>query len=338
MAAPDPTAASRPDQQGGDATSDWDITAGVSFTALTVAAGRAIETERPDALISDPYAEAFVSASGRPLPLGWPPRTGALAAATGLDEALLHRLWTGLADYMAVRTCFFDQALLHACQEYGIRQVVVPAAGLDTRALRLAWPAGTVVYEIDQPKVLAFKEHALSGQGVPTGGTRELVGCDLREDWPRALRHSGFDPDQPTAWLAEGLLMYLPDEAKETLAQRVQALSAPGSRWAIETVTDTAVLTRILGENAPTDRGTAELSGDLSGVIPSEQHWQPQTWLTQRGWNVTSASALTVAARYGRRIDETAPLPGQHSASTLLTATLEYPQQPASDPEAAPFN
>src|ERR1700724_3155343 len=58
-----------------------------------------------------------------------------------------------MIDYQAVRTHFFDEYVT-AAAEASIRQHVILAAGLDSRAYRLNWPAGTVVYEIDLPAVL----------------------------------------------------------------------------------------------------------------------------------------------------------------------------------------
>src|SRR5699024_6712569 len=117
----------------------------------------------------------------------------------------------------------------------GVRQVVILASGLDSRAYRLAWPAGTVVFEIDQPKVLSYKAATLAAHGVTPSTDRREVPMDLRQDWPAALRAAGFDPAAPTAWLAEGLLMYLPADAQDRLFEQVTALSVPGSRIAVET-------------------------------------------------------------------------------------------------------
>lgn len=88
------------------------------------------------------------------------------------------------------------------------------AAGLDARAYRLSWPAGTVVYEVDQPEVIAFKSDALARIGAEPTAERRAVGIDLRDDWSTALRDNGFDAAAPTAWIAEGLLPYLPPQAR----------------------------------------------------------------------------------------------------------------------------
>jgi len=135
---------------------------------------------------------------------------------------------------MAVRTKFFDEFFLSAAAA-GVRQVVILASGLDSRAYRLDWPAGMVVYEIDQPEVIAFKSQTLAGQGAAPTCDRRTVAIDLRNDWATALRDAGFDPDAPTAWSAEGLLGYLPPDAQDRLLDTITDLSAPGSRVAMDT-------------------------------------------------------------------------------------------------------
>ena len=113
--------------------------------------------------------------------------------------------------------------------------MVILASGLDSRAYRLDWPAGTTVYEIDQPQVLDYKSTTLAENGVTPSADRREVAIDLRQDWPAALRAAGFDPTARTAWLAEGLLMYLPAEAQDRLFTQIGELSAPGSRVSAET-------------------------------------------------------------------------------------------------------
>jgi methyltransferase (TIGR00027 family) len=140
-----------------------------------------------------------------------------------------------MTDNMAVRTKFFDEFFLSATGG-GIRQAVILASGLDSRAYRLAWPAGTTVYEIDQPDVIEFKTRTLAELGAEPTAKRRAVAMDLRYDWPSALIEEGFDPNQPTAWSAEGLLGYLPPDAQDRLLDTITELSPPGSRVAVESV------------------------------------------------------------------------------------------------------
>src|ERR1700722_4967720 len=213
----------------------WDISESVGATALGVAGGRAAETNRADPLISDPYAQLFLEAAGDGI---WKIYLDdeLPAELVELDPQLEDRMQAMLG-YTACRTKFFDDYFLAAAGD-GIRQAVILAAGLDSRAWRLAWPAGCVVYEIDQPKVLAFKTNTLESHAVDPIAYHISVGIDLRLDWPKALAQAGFDASIPTAWSAEGLLPYLTADAQDLLFDRIQSLSALGSRVAVEAFTN----------------------------------------------------------------------------------------------------
>ncbi|OIN79707.1 class I SAM-dependent methyltransferase [Mycobacterium malmoense] len=213
----------------------WDLASSVGVTATMVAAARAVATRADRPLIDDPFAEPLVRAVGVDL---------LTRLATGeVNPADLNDVHDGaagsagamsrMADNMAVRTKFFDEFFLGATRA-GIKQVVILASGLDSRAYRLAWPAGTVVYEVDQPQVIEFKTRTLAELGAAPTAERRVVPVDLRDDWPAALRAAGFDPARPTAWSAEGLLGYLPPEAQDRLLDTITELSAPGSRFATE--------------------------------------------------------------------------------------------------------
>jgi len=206
----------------------WDITESVGATALSVAAARAVETATADPLIRDEFAYLLVSTAGQP----WARLASPGLEWIGDDEhgRRVHRL---ACDYQAVRTYFFDGYFADAVAA-GIRQMVILAAGLDSRAYRLDWPAGTTVYEIDQPQVVTYKTATLESAGAAPKAIRRTVPVDLRDDWPAALSAAGFDRSQPTAWLAEGLLPYLPAEAQDRLFETLTELSAPGSQVAVE--------------------------------------------------------------------------------------------------------
>jgi methyltransferase (TIGR00027 family) len=280
---------------------DWDIVTGVGITALGVAAGRAIETHRPGRLVEDPYAEAFVRAAQPPLPMPTRPEE-----ATGPEV-----VWDSMATYMGVRSKFFDEYFASAS---ALQQVVLLAAGLDARAFRLDWPPHTTVYELDMPRVLDFKDQVLARQQARPRCERRTVACDLRGDWPSALLEAGFDRTRPAAWLAEGLLPFLPDQAKEALFTRVHELSAPGSRIAAEHLTaDVAALLR-----EPVFRNMASRFGfDLKKLWPADQHLDPVGWLTDRGWAVTSERAVTIADQYQRSFDDAIAQPMR--SSLLIT-------------------
>jgi len=209
----------------------WDLASSVGATATMVAAARAMASKADHPLIDDPFAEPLVRAVG----VDFFTRlvTGELRPEDlhGNESAGMQRM----TDNMAVRTKFFDDFFLSAGAA-GIRQAVILASGLDSRAYRLAWPAGTTVYEIDQPEVIEFKTKTLAELGAEPTAQRRTVAMDLRYDWPSALIEEGFDPNQPTAWSAEGLLGYLPPDAQDRLLDTITELSAPGSRVAVESV------------------------------------------------------------------------------------------------------
>jgi methyltransferase (TIGR00027 family) len=210
----------------------WDLASSVGATATMVAAARAMATTADDPLINDPFAEPLVRAVG----VDFFTRlvTGDLRPED-LDSDNESVGMQRMTDNMAVRTKFFDEFFLSATGG-GIRQAVILASGLDSRAYRLAWPAGTTVYEIDQPDVIEFKTRTLAELGAEPTAKRRAVAMDLRYDWPSALIEEGFDPNQPTAWSAEGLLGYLPPDAQDRLLDTITELSPPGSRVAVESV------------------------------------------------------------------------------------------------------
>src|ERR1700727_1070900 len=176
-------------------TDSWDLASSVGATATMVAAARAVATEDADPIISDPFAAPLVRALG----IDFFTRVvdGEMTPTDTGDNGNVE-LQT-LTDSLAVRTRFFDEFFLGAAAA-GIGQAVILAAGLDSRAYRLAWPPGNVVYEVDQPKVIAFKTNTMARLGAAPTAERRAVSIDLREDWPTALRSSGFDDGKPAAW------------------------------------------------------------------------------------------------------------------------------------------
>ncbi|HEY0495489.1 MAG TPA: class I SAM-dependent methyltransferase [Kutzneria sp.] len=201
----------------------WDLASSVGSTATMAAAARAVASRQDPALFNDSLAEQLVRAVGVDA-------ITRLATGEVPSGELVEQVWIDVAK---IRGRFYDQFFLGAATA-GVTQAVILAAGLDSRAYRLPWPAGTVVYEVDQPPVVEFKSRALAELGASPTADRRVVAVDLRDDWPAALRTAGFDPGRPTAWSAEGLLGYLPPEAQDALLDTITALSAPGSRVATE--------------------------------------------------------------------------------------------------------
>ena len=279
----------------------WDIASSVGTTAVMVAAARARETESPDPLIRDPYARLLVTGADTG---GWEKFLDqAMQERIGAADPEAAAMFANMLGYQAVRTRFFDSYFAEAA-DAGVRQIVILASGLDSRAYRLSWPEGTVVFEIDQPKVLEYKSATLAEHGVrPTADCRE-VAIDLRQDWPAALKAAGFDPARPTAWLAEGLLMYLPAEAQDRLFEQISELSAPGSRVSAEAVRHHAEERRAEMRERwekMSDELEIERTVDIADLTYNDEDRADLTdWLNTHGWTATGTPSAAEMRRLGR--------------------------------------
>lgn len=271
----------------------WDPASSVGATATMVAAGRAMATKDPRRLINDPFAEPLVRAVGIDFFVAMLDDTPGTSAFPDASPERVEAMIAG----MAMRTKFFDDYFTTTAA--GVRQAVILASGLDSRAFRLAWPPGTVVYEIDQPAVIDFKNRVLGDLGAQPTAERRTVGIDLRGDWPAALRDAGFDPGAPTAWLAEGLLIYLPPDAQDRLFDTITALSVPGSTMAteyapgiiefdFEKARDRAALMR--------ERG---LDIDMASLIYPGPRSHVMEYLRAKGWQVTGVPRDELLTRNG---------------------------------------
>jgi methyltransferase (TIGR00027 family) len=299
----------------------WDITESVGATALGVAAARAAETARPDALIRDDYAYLLTASAGP----AW------AQMASGDDEWLRYdeqarRQHEMARNYQAVRTHYFD-GYFNAAVRAGIRQVVILAAGLDSRAYRLDWPAGTTVFEIDQPKVLGYKTSTLDAHGAVPKARRVPVAVDLRDDWPVALLAAGFDPAQPTAWLGEGLLPYLPGDAQDRLFDLVTAQSAAGSRVAVEAFNlhpshYSSKKRAVRRERTAQLRERLGLDLDVDILMyTDDERADAAEWLAGHGWRVDAIPSAEEMKRLGRPATE--DLAEEAMDSVFLHARLE---------------
>ncbi|OMC54201.1 SAM-dependent methyltransferase [Mycobacterium sp. IS-836] len=294
----------------------WDLASSVGATATMVAAARALASGGTDPIINDPYAAPLVRAVG----LDFFRRLvdGEIVSTEKPDGG--ERDLALETDSIAVRTRFFDDFFLNAARD-GVRQSVILAAGLDARAYRLSWPPGSVVYEVDQPQVIEFKSATMAALGAAPSADRRTVSIDLREDWPEALRASGFDVTQPTSWSAEGLLMYLPPEAQDRLFDNITSMSAPGSKLATEYHPDSGIA--MSDRAAEFNHRWANLGCDidLSGLFFDGERSNVIEYLSGRGWQVHSRPRREMFADYGLVFPDDDEL-AQLRNITCVTATL----------------
>lgn len=295
----------------------WEITESVGATALGVAAARAAETRSENPLISDPFAQVFLDAVGDG---AWNWHSAPQLPAELIEaEPGLPLQMQAMVSYMASRTAFFDQFFIDATRA-GIRQAVILAAGLDSRAWRLPWPCGTTVYELDQPRVLEFKSSTLAKHGAQPACDRMAVPVDLRQDWPTVLQQAGFDAGVPSVWSAEGLMPYLPAAAQELLFDRVQGLTAIGSRIAVEALGPKFVDPDSRAKRrARMDRIRAVMAElDPQREIPrTDELWYFEeredvgAWLRRHGWEVTVTPSDKLMSGYERKapteVEDTVP-------------------------------
>ncbi len=243
----------------------------LGLTARWTAGVRAVESRREQPLFEDPWAAALAGAEGAAWIEQRPP------------QSLIP---------IIIRTRFFDDFLLQAAGRRGVRQVVILAAGLDTRAFRLSWPAGTRLFEIDQPHVLQYKESVLQAAGAQPACERRAVALDLTAPWENALVQAGFDAKQPAVWLLEGFLFYLPSEQIVQVLDEVSAMAAAGS-WLGCDVINELVLT------SPWTHAWVQMQDEMGapwlGALDD-----PQGFFAQRGWQARLTQAGAPDASYGR--------------------------------------
>jgi methyltransferase (TIGR00027 family) len=270
----------------------WDIVTGVGFTALMVSAFRAMEATRVEPLVKDDFARLFVQASRE--------RRLIEALDASGDEHNWELATVCRVNHLAVRTKYFDDFVLDAAAA-GTTQVVLLAAGLDTRAYRLRLPNNTTVYEVDLPKVLGFKEAVLAQSHARPTARRQSVAADLRGDWMSALKVAGFDPNLPTAWLAEGLLSYLPGTAHDALFETITATAVSGSRLATEWRVPQDDSTSLKDTFAAvTPRFISDV--DMGGLTYADERRDPIDWLRTHGWTIEQTRRIEQAAAYGRPV------------------------------------
>lgn len=290
----------------------WDLASSVGATATAVAASRAMASQGQDPLLDDPWADPLVRA------VGIDTFVKLIDGELGDNQdPILNR--RAMNEQIAVRTRFFDDFFLQDA-EAGVRQAVILASGLDTRAYRLPWPADTVVYEIDQPGVIDFKTRTLADLGAQPPAQRRTVAIDLRDDWPAALIGAGFDPHRPTAWSAEGLLVYLPPEAQDRLFDNIAALSTSGSRIACEHL-DFRSIPADWAERLTERSRRIDSNINLAELFYTGDRNTPGEYLTARGWQVDVKNTEQAYAANGFQVPQE-ELAAFGDASGYLTAVL----------------
>ena len=292
----------------------WTLASSVGATATGVAASRALATNQHEPLIHDPYADPLVKA------VGLDNFNQMADGEVEVEDEDGNSLWDNreMCEQIAVRTRFFDDFCTDAT-DAGVRQIVILASGLDTRAYRLSWPAGTVVFELDQPEVIEFKTTTLTDLGAAPAAEHKTIGIDLREDWPTALTDNGFDPTAPTAWIAEGLLIYLPPEGQDRLLDNVIALSAPGSRMATEHM-DTNPSEQLTNRLDEVSRRSG-FGINLTELFYLGERTSPGDHLAASGWDVTVRSSEESYAANGFDLPERLVELGQGFGYLFATVT-----------------
>ena len=244
---------------------------GVGLTSLWIAATRAVESESESPLFCDPYARTLAGERG-------------FEVLRSLDA-----LSTARPPTLEMRTRFLDDEMTAAARG-GTRQIVSLAAGMDARAYRLDWPAGTIYFELDQPDVLAYKEEKLSDASPRCD--RRSIGVDLREDWPADLRRSGFDANASTLWLVEGLLPYLHEPQATELLSRITQVASAGD----------VLLFDILGRSVFASPWVRYLVDFVAG-LGAPWHFgsdEPESLLAPLGWDVEVTEVGVIGHRLGR--------------------------------------
>jgi len=251
----------------------------IGLTSQWVAASRACESEHPEALFKDPWARALAGAEG----FEFLTMTDSFRQASSSSEP---------NPVLSIRTRFFDDALVRIVEERALEQVVVLAAGMDTRAFRLEWPKQVTLFEVDRHEIFDRKEPLLDRAGAIARSDRRVVVADLSAQWEAALLDAGFDPTRPAAFLVEGLLIYLDeasvDQLLADLSQLASADSWLGMDVADRTLLETPFMAPVLGElvrrGCPWTFGSSE----------------PEALVERFGWSATAFVVGAPEANYGR--------------------------------------
>ena len=263
---------------------------GVGNTARWIAASRARETELALPLFSDPYARELSGDAGFEL-------QRAMRTAMGVPG-------DGPDIYLSIRTKYLDDHLVEAVRSNNLHQVVLLAAGMDTRAFRIPWPSGVTLFELDRDEIFDHKEAVLSRAGASPSCDRHVVRADLSKPWTQALVAAGFNRAKPAAFLVEGLLMYLEEAEANALMEAIESIAAPGSWVGLDAINPEVLTSPYMARymNALREAGSPWKFGIED----------PESFFRQRGWAATVVQPGDPEASYGRWAFPTAPraMPG----------------------------
>lgn len=266
----------------------------LGLTALGVAWARAAESSRDDALFDDPLAEAIARIR---------PRGCEFGGRDGTDERGSAKI-RAMYDWIVARTLFLDEVFAAAVAD-GITQFVILGSGLDGRGFRLDFGSGAKLFEVDRPSVVEVKEDLVAQSGLAPTVERRVVASDLADDWLRALQGKGFRADLPSAWLAEGLFVYLPDGLGLRVIEGITAASESGSRIG---VTVRRAASSVVEDSA------ADPFADVRKL------WRSDVDVAQHvdaaGWDCELSDTREVLAAHGRSLSET---DGAQESATLLS-------------------
>lgn len=243
-----------------------------SLTARIVALSRALTTD--DGVALDPTATTMLGAP-------WLERARA-PFSRGLPKRALSLLSLGVVDHVALRTKRIDDAVGEACRK--AKQLVILGAGLDGRAWRLDALRDVKVFEVDHPATQRYKRGRVESLNARAADVR-FVSVDFeRDSLLEELLAANFDPEEPAAWIWEGVTMYLePDTVRGSLAI-LGELSATGSTLIVTYATRESVIFR-LGLKRVVDAAFGVLGEPLPGLTTPDAF---QPLVRDAGWTPTS--------------------------------------------------
>ncbi len=222
----------------------------IARTADVVAQARYLEGKKEKPLFVDPYAHLFVTPEAERM----------------LEHGLAR--WPFFADYLSVRERFFDDQLSVFFEKENGSQLVLIGAGNDMRAERLDFLKNATVFEVDLPARIATKEAILKDAFGRIPGNAVYIGADVsKPGFMQSLKSAGFDVNEKTAFLLQGLLYYMKPQGVDDLFDELADHVSPGSSLLFD-----------------------QVSEDMSETTPYPQ--DPLAYVTRRRLAVTKQALL----------------------------------------------